>query len=227
MKKRILATVMAAAMLAMTACSGMPGMGATAAQTQAAAEGAEGGEAAAAADDTVYELRISTSQTEQALITRNYQKLADTLNEKSEGRLKVSVFPAGQLGTDEDVLEQGIQGVNVAVNTDASRLGQYVKDFSIFMMGYFIDSYDEGYAVTQTDTFKAWCDELEEKHGIKVLSFTFYDGPREFMTNKPINTPDDLKGLRIRTIGQEVCTETIAAMGRGLQRHPVQGVRGL
>ena len=110
-------------------------------------------------------------------------------------------------------LEQGIQGVNVAVNTDASRLGQYVKDFSIFMMGYFIDSYDEGYAVTQTDTFKAWCDELEEKHGIKVLSFTFYDGPREFMTNKPINTPDDLKGLRIRTIGQEVCTETIAAMG--------------
>ena len=213
MKKRILATVMAAAMLAMTACSGMPGMGATAAQTQAAAEGGEGGEAAAAADDTVYELRISTSQTEQALITRNYQKLADTLNEKSEGRLKVSVFPAGQLGTDEDVLEQGIQGVNVAVNTDASRLGQYVKDFSIFMMGYFIDSYDEGYAVTQTDTFKAWCDELEEKHGIKVLSFTFYDGPREFMTNKPINTPDDLKGLRIRTIGQEVCTETIAAMG--------------
>ena len=140
MKKRILATVMAAAMLAMTACSGMPGMGATAAQTQAAAEGAEGGEAAAAADDTVYELRISTSQTEQALITRNYQKLADTLNEKSEGRLKVSVFPAGQLGTDEDVLEQGIQGVNVAVNTDASRLGQYVKDFSIFMRGYFIDS---------------------------------------------------------------------------------------
>ena len=68
MKKRILATVMAAAMLAMTACSGMPGMGATAAQTQAAAEGAEGGEAAAAADDTVYELRISTSQTEHCLL---------------------------------------------------------------------------------------------------------------------------------------------------------------
>ena len=33
------------------------------------------------------------------------------------------------------------------------------------------------------------------------------------MTNKPINTPDDLKGQRIRTIGQEVCTESLAAMG--------------
>ena len=33
------------------------------------------------------------------------------------------------------------------------------------------------------------------------------------MTNKPINTPADLGGQRIRTIGQEVCTETIQAMG--------------
>ena len=35
------------------------------------------------------------------------------------------------------MLEQAIQGANVAVNTDASRMGQYVKDFSILMMGYF------------------------------------------------------------------------------------------
>ena len=50
----------------------------------------------AGSSDKVYELKISTSQTEQALITRNYQKLADELNEKSGGRLKVTVFPAGQ-----------------------------------------------------------------------------------------------------------------------------------
>jgi len=92
-------------------------------------------------------------------------------------------------------------------------MGQYVKDFSILMMGYFADNYDECYKVTQTDTFKGWCDTLSKDHGVKILSFTFYDGPRQFMTNKPINTPADLGGQRIRTIGQEVCTETIQAMG--------------
>lgn len=210
MKKRVFAaSVLTAAMMAMTACSSMPGMG----NPQPAATQAQGGNDAAASDDKVYELKISTSQTEQALITRNYQKLADALNEKSNGRLKVTVFPSGQLGTDEDVLEQAIQGANVAVNTDASRMGQYVKDFSILMMGYFADNYDECYKVTQTDTFKEWTDTLSNDHGIKILSFTFYDGPRHFMTNKPINTPEDLKSLRIRTIGQEVCTETIQAMG--------------
>ena len=136
MKKRVLlAGVLTAAMMAVTACNGMPGMG----NAQPAATQAKEGDSSetAAGDDKVYELKISTSQTEQALITRNYQKLADVLNEKSGGRLKVSVFPSGQLGSDEDVLEQAIQGANVAVNTDASRMGQYVKDFSILMMGYF------------------------------------------------------------------------------------------
>lgn len=203
-KKALLAGVLSVAMMALTACSSMPGMGN--AQPAAKADSNAGTE-------KVYELKISTSQTEQALITRNYQKLADELNEKSGGRLKVTVFPAGQLGSDEDVLEQAIQGANVAVNTDASRMGQYVKDFSIFMMGYFADNYDECYKITQTDTFKGWTDELSKDHGVKVLSFTFYDGPRHFMTNKPINTPADLSGQRIRTIGQEVCTETIQAMG--------------
>ena len=52
-----------------------------------------------------------------------------------------------RLGSDEDVLEQAIQGANVAVNTDASRMGQYVKDFSILMMGYFADNYEECYKI--------------------------------------------------------------------------------
>jgi TRAP-type C4-dicarboxylate transport system substrate-binding protein len=217
MKKRIfVAMAMAAIMAATTACGGsMPGMGNSGStSTTAAAAGSESKAAdAGASDGKTYELKISTSQTEQAAITRSYQKLADTLNEKSNGRLKVTVFPAGQLGSDEDVLEQAIQGVNVAVNTDASRCGQYVKDMSILMMPYMFDNYDECAKVTETDTFKSWTDDLDKNHGIKVLSFTFYDGPRHFMTNKVINSPEDLKGLRIRTIGQEVTTKAVEAMG--------------
>lgn len=215
MKKNCLAAIMAAVMMTLAGCSGMPGMGNAPAPAAGKEEnaGGNGADAGNSGEDKVYELMIHTSQTEQALITRNYQKLADAVNEKSGGRLHVKVFPAGQLGADEDVIEQAIQGVNVAVNTDAARMGQYVKDFSIFMMAYFVDDYEEGYKVTQSETFRKWEQELEEKHGIKILSFTFYDGPRHFMTNKAVNTPEDLKGLRIRTIGQEVCTESLTAMG--------------
>ena len=58
---------------------------------------------------------------------------------------------------------------NLCLDTDAARMGQYVKDFSIFMMAYFVDNYDEGYAVTQTETFKNWEKELEEKEDIRHI----------------------------------------------------------
>ncbi len=160
-----------------------------------------------------YTLRIGTSQTDQAFITRAYMTLAQRLNERSGGRLDVKVFPAGQLGGDEDILEQAIQGAPVAVNTDAGRTSAYVKDTGILMMAYFADNYDECLKVTQTKIFQQWEEELAAKHGIRVLAFNFYDGPRHFMTNKEIKTPADLAGQRIRTIGSEVCVESIAAMG--------------
>lgn len=177
------------------------------------ANGASEGGQAAGSDNKVYELKVSTSQTEQSMISRSYQQLCDAVNAKSNGRLKLKLFPAGQLGGDEDVIEQAVQGAAIAVNTDAARMGTYVHDMGILMMGFFADSYDECLKVTETETFKKWEDELASKHGIRVLAFDFYDGPRHFLTNKEIKTPDDLKGLKIRTIGSPVCIETIKAMG--------------
>ena len=171
------------------------------------------GTAESSGADKVYELKISTSQTETSLIAKAYMMFADRINEESNGRIKASVFCSSQLGNDEDVIEQAIQGAGIAVNTDAARMGTYVKPLGILMMGYFVDNYDEAYQVTQSKTFNGWLDELAEKHGIRILAFDFYDGPRHFMTNVPINTPDDLKGQAIRTIGSTVTLESIAAMG--------------
>ena len=163
--------------------------------------------------EKVYNLKISTSQTETSLIAKAYMTFADRINEESNGRINASVFCSAQLGNDEDVIEQAIQGAAIAVNTDAARLGTYVDPIGILMMGFFVDSYDEAYAVTQSKTFNSYLEELADKHGIRVLAFDFYDGPRHFMTNVPINSPADLKGLSIRTIGSPVTIESIRAMG--------------
>ena len=217
MKKRVLALAMAVSMVVLAGCSSMPGMGTTSAPATEAPKTEVGNETESskeeATPDQVYELKISTSQTDQALITQGYKWLAERVKENSNGRLQIQVFPSSQLGNDEDVIEQAIQGAGIAINTDAARMGTYVKDMGILMMGYFADNYDECKKITETDTFKGWEDQLANEHGIRVLAFDFYDGPRHFMTNKEIKTPDDLKGLKIRTIGAEVCTESISAMG--------------
>lgn len=203
--KKYLKYLLILALATLTACS-LPGMGENKSNDDKQSKGQT-------TDGEVYELKISTSQTETALITKSYQKFAEKVEENSNGRIKVTVFPASQLGNDEDVIEQAVQGAAIAVNTDAARMGTYVKDMGIMMMGYFADNYDECNKVTESETFKTWTDQLAKENGIRVLSFNFYDGPRHFMVNKEINTPEDLKGQRIRTIGADVCTKSIEAMG--------------
>ncbi|MDR4890386.1 C4-dicarboxylate TRAP transporter substrate-binding protein [Fredinandcohnia sp. QZ13] len=164
-------------------------------------------------DDKVYILKMSTQQAETAPIVEGFKELAKNLEEKSDGRLKMEVYPSAQLGSDDDVIEQAEQGVNVAVLTDGSRMGVYVEEMGIIGAPYFVDNYEDALKVTQGDTFKGWEKQLAEEHGLRVLSFNWYDGPRHFLTNEPIEKPEDLKGLRIRTPGSPVWQESVKALG--------------
>jgi TRAP-type C4-dicarboxylate transport system substrate-binding protein len=166
-----------------------------------------------AAADKVYTLKMSTQLNETSPMVAGFKEWAKRVAEKTGGKLQIEVYPSAQLGSDEDVIEQAIQGVNVAVLTDGGRMSNYVKDIGIIGMPYIADDYDGVLAITATKTFDGWVKELAEKNGIRVLSFNWYDGPRHFLTNKPIRTPADLKGVRIRTPGAPVWSVSVASMG--------------
>jgi TRAP-type C4-dicarboxylate transport system substrate-binding protein len=54
---------------------------------------------------------------------------------------------------------------------------------------------------------------LKKRSGLTLLSFNWYQGARHMLTKKPVSTPADLSGVRVRTIGQPLWVETIGAMG--------------
>ena len=159
-----------------------------------------------------YELKISTTQTDTSMIYAGLQAAADEIMEKTNGDVKVTIYPSSQLGGEEDMIDQAIAGIDVAVLTDAGRMSSYVNDIGIFNMAYFVNNYEDGLKVIATDTFKGWTDELIDQ-GIRVLCFNYYDGARSFMQNKEVNTPEDLKGLVTRTPGAAPYNESISAMG--------------
>lgn len=165
------------------------------------------------AKDTTYELKMSTQLNESSPMVQGFKEWSDRVKERTEGAVIITVYPSAQLGSDEDVIEQAIQGVNVAVLTDGGRMANYVKDIGIIGMPYIADNYDEINRMTQTETFQKWEKELSEQNDIRILSFNWYDGPRHFLTNKPITKPADLNGLRIRTPGAPVWSKSVAAMG--------------
>ena len=163
--------------------------------------------------DKVYTLKLSTQLNETTPMVEGFKELAANVKARSNGRLVVEVYPSAQLGSDEDVIEQALQGVNVAVLTDGGRMGNYVNDIAIIGMAYFANNYDEVLKVTQSAKFAEWEKELVDKNGIRVLSFNWYDGGRHFFTNKVVNTPADLKGQRIRTPGAPAWAESVTALG--------------
>ena len=159
-----------------------------------------------------YTLMMSTQLPDSSPMVAGFREWAEAVSERTNGNLKIEIFTSAQLGSDEDVIEQALQGVNVAVLTDGGRMANYVRDIGIIGMAYIANDYEELTRITQTATFKSWDTNLRNQ-GIKILSYNWYDGPRNFYTNRPINVPADLNGVRIRTPGAPVWSRSVASLG--------------
>ena len=198
--KKILAGALAASMvLALAACG-----------KEEAPSGS--GSANKGGDKPTYELKISTTQTSTSMIYKGLQGAADEIMEKTNGDVKVTVYPSSQLGAEEDMIDQAMAGMGIAVLTDAGRMSSYVKDIGIFNMAYLVENYEDGLKIMETDTFKGWEEQLAQQ-GIRVFAFNFYDGARSFMGHKAAATPADLKGVVTRTPGADPYNYSITAMG--------------
>jgi len=138
---------------------------------------------------------------------------AKSVEEKTKGGLKIEVFHSAQLGVEEDIIEQIRAGANIGQNTDSARMGNYVPGIAIMNGPYFAENLEEVAKLTKSPTVKGFLDDLANKYGLKVLSFSWVQGYRHFFTNKPIRTPEDLKGLRIRTPPAPIWQESVRALG--------------
>jgi tripartite ATP-independent transporter DctP family solute receptor len=171
-----------------------------------AGAGGEGG------GDQQFELRFNHVLAETEPFHQGFLDWAEAVEERTDGNLTIEVYPSAQLGVEEDIIEQIQGGANIGQNTDAARLGQYVEEIAVMNGPYFVDDLEEVEALQDSETLQGYLDELESQ-GLKVLSFNWVQTHRHFFTNKEIDTPEDLSGLRIRTPGAPIWQESIRALG--------------
>ena len=142
-----------------------------------------------------------------------FQNWAKRVGERTKGGLKMDVFHSAQLGNEEDIIEQIRQGANIGQNTDSARMGNYVPGIAIMNGPYFAETLDDVAKLAKSRTIMQWQDELATKHGLKVVCFNWVQGYRHFFTNKPVKTPADLGGQRIRTPPAPIWQELVRALG--------------
>ncbi|MDA7416045.1 DctP family TRAP transporter solute-binding subunit [Xenophilus arseniciresistens] len=131
----------------------------------------------------------------------------------TNGSIKVELYPAGQLGTAQQMME-GLRlgSVELAVVHDGGIPGVY-KTFNIFGLPYIFNDHAHAYAVLDGQFGKDLAEDMRKKTGIRLMGYAD-NGIRHFTNNKrPIKTPEDMKGLKMRVQPSPVFIELVKALG--------------
>lgn len=137
---------------------------------------------------------------------------AELVTEASGGDVALELFPSSQLGAKQDVIEQGMMGVNVITIADVGFLTDYDPDLGILFGPYLTDSPEKLFEIYESDWFKEKEAALREK-GIHIVISNYLYGTRQLLTKTQVETPDDLAGLKIRTPNNPMQIRAIEAMG--------------
>jgi tripartite ATP-independent transporter DctP family solute receptor len=155
------------------------------------------------------------------------QKAAELFGQKVEqytqGRYKVQVFPAGQIANDPKAVEQlQLGGIDFTV-TGTGTYATHIPTLNLMLMPYLVESYDQGWKFyDESKWLKAQFDKGPEK-GFRHLS-SFEAGFRSMTTKDPLNTPADAKGKKLRTYPNEMQRWLLEAMGFTVQIMPLPEV---
>ncbi len=153
------------------------------------------------------------ADSEQSVFHKAMLKFKEVAEEKSGGDVKVQVFPNGQLGSIREMVE-GIQMGTIDVATAASSvLANFCPEVGVYDLPFLLDGYQHAYRTLDGAVGNKLAEKLSASN-IKVLGW-WPLGFRNMTTNgtKAINTVDDLKGLRIRTMASQIYQEMFRPLG--------------
>lgn len=207
-----LATAGALAVTMLAACSSKPAAG--------SASGSASGSTAASGDKVTLQLGFENSLSEP--LGQAAQKWSELVAEKSNGTMEIVLYPDSQLGDKSELIDSMLLGENVCTLADGAFYADYgVPDFGIVFGPFLFDNWDQCWTLIESDWYKDQCAQLEAK-GLKLLASNWAYGARHTMTVKPVNTVEDMAGLKIRvpnnkiqSLGFDVLGATSTGMALG------------
>ncbi|SCX99684.1 TRAP transporter substrate-binding protein [Alkaliphilus peptidifermentans] len=162
--------------------------------------------------DDVVTLRLAHNLNEQHTVHLALAEFGRLIGEKSEGNMKVEIYPNAQLGSEEQVLEQLQVGGIAMTKVSAAALTPYADGYNAFTLPYVFADEDHFFTSMESDAVKELYQDTHDKGFIGLTYYT--SGARSFYTvDKPILHPSDLRGVKIRVMGFQSQTDMMQALG--------------
>jgi len=140
------------------------------------------------------------------------QEIKRLVEERSNGEIEVRIFPAGQLGNQRELVEQLRNGTLEMTWVTTGFFGSWEPVMNTLEIGYLFDDREHAFRAFDGELGEEVA-ALIEKHGVKHLGF--YEAGMRHVTNsvRPINTPEDLEGMKLRTPNAKYHLTSVKMMG--------------
>ena len=122
---------------------------------------------------------------------------ADEIKKQTGGRYEIGVFPASQLGNENQINEGLGLGTVDIIYTGVAFAGSIHKPLSITNAPYILRDFPHFIAYRDSSLFRDIAKGYEDKTKHKIMALNYY-GQRHLTANKAINKPEDMKGMKLR-----------------------------
>ncbi|MFV0358545.1 sialic acid TRAP transporter substrate-binding protein SiaP [Tropicimonas sp.] len=143
------------------------------------------------------ELTLGTQDNEATPVYKGAAEFASKLGEISGGEMTVKLFPSATLGDFKAMVQQAQAGELDMVITGYPDMSYTIPELKLIGAPYVVSDYPQLKEIVAGPWGQEMAKKFEDK-GIHVLDVWYY-GTRQTTANKPINSIDDMKGLRLRT----------------------------
>lgn len=159
-------------------------------------------------------IKLGNVQPADMPVNIGLRKFADIVTEKTKNQIQVQVFPASQLGTEQEILE-GVQlGTIHMFEGSTGSVGRFLAELEAFAAPYIWRDTDHMLKVVRGDIGNGLADRLVKAKGMRILDLGWLFGNRHLTTKaKAIYRPEDLRGMKIRVQPTAIYLDTIRTMG--------------
>ena len=174
------------------------------------------GSIGAQAADKIYEIKIGNIGGMEQPITRAIEYMKFFVEGRSNGRIKINHFPAGQLGNFREMAEQVQLGTLEMCFTTGGGIANFFPEIQVFEIPYLFPNQRVVEMLTQDQEFLDYLRKkgLKSTKSMRLLTITGGGGWRSFFTTKKqIKTAADLKGMKIRTVESPAQIQFVKELG--------------
>ena len=165
-----------------------------------------------AAREDVTVLKLAHALDTNHSVHKGMVHMAERLADYSDGKMRIDIYPSGQLGVERETVELLQIGSLAMTKVSTAPLEAFVPQMKVFSIPYLFRDRDHYFRVLDSEIGKAL---LESTEITRVRGLGYYDsGSRSFYTkDRPIRTPADLEGLKIRVMQSQTAVQMVNALG--------------